>query len=279
MRVLVLASGGKDSAFAHWWAALQGWDVVGLITARVSSDDSWMFQVAASGIAGVQAAATGVPWRPVPVSGEAEVEVGELELGLRVLCPVEWGEVDGLAGEAGWAVASWPTDWSAGAAPRLLEASMLDGPVDALVSGALASEYQRTQLDRLGERLGVRTFAPLWHHARGSHLRHVVGLGFDVRMALVAADGLDASWLGRRLDSGALEELDTLAARHRFDVAGEGGEFETVVLDGPGWCSTIGVEAQVEAGPSRARWWVRRAWLETDIQDGSPAAGDEQHGH
>ena len=45
MRVLVLASAGKDSSYATWWATLRGWDVAGLVTLRVTGDDSMMFQV------------------------------------------------------------------------------------------------------------------------------------------------------------------------------------------------------------------------------------------
>ena len=37
--------GGKDSAAAWWWAMCKGWDVVALVTMRVVSGDSMMFQV------------------------------------------------------------------------------------------------------------------------------------------------------------------------------------------------------------------------------------------
>ena len=43
MKVAILASGGKDSAYASWWAGLQGWDVVSMVTVLVRGKDSMMF--------------------------------------------------------------------------------------------------------------------------------------------------------------------------------------------------------------------------------------------
>ena len=40
VRVAVLASGGKDSTYASWWAQLQGWEVVSLVTVLVKGEDS-----------------------------------------------------------------------------------------------------------------------------------------------------------------------------------------------------------------------------------------------
>ena len=106
-------------------------------------------------------------------------------------------------------------------------------PIDGFVSGALASEYQRTRLEGVGHRLGLRSFTPLWHKPPMEVLRTVSGHGWDVRFAAVAAEGLDESWLGRRLDAAAAAQLEALHARHGVHPGGEGGEYETLVLDAP----------------------------------------------
>lgn len=49
----------------------------------------------------------------------------------------------------------------------------------------------------------------------------------------VSAEGLDATWLGRVLDNDALDELEALSKVHRFNVDGEGGEYETLVVRAP----------------------------------------------
>ena len=35
--------------------------------------------------------------------------------------------------------------------------------VDGIVSGALASEYQRRRIDQICDHIGIKSFAPLWH--------------------------------------------------------------------------------------------------------------------
>ena len=49
----------------------------------------------------------------------------------------------------------------------------------------------------------------------------------------VAAEGLTRKWLGKVLNGKSIKELISLASRYRFNPAGEGGEYETLVLDAP----------------------------------------------
>lgn len=114
-----------------------------------------------------------------------------------------------------------------------LAAALSDIPVDGFVSGALASEYQRTRLERIGHKLGLRSFTPLWHKTPEQVLATVTHPTWDVRFAAVAAEGLGERWLGRRLDPIAAQELAVLRQRHGLHVGGEGGEYETLVLDAP----------------------------------------------
>lgn len=144
-----------------------------------------------------------------------------------------------------------------------LEEGLRGLPVDALVSGAVASEYQRTRLDRVGHRLGFRTFAPLWHKRAEDVLETVVRFGYDVRFAAVAAEGLGEEWLGARLDDARIARLLALRDARRVHPAGEGGEFETLVLDAPTYRKRIVVdEARTEWARDRGTWRVLRAHLE-----------------
>ena len=114
-----------------------------------------------------------------------------------------------------------------------LEAMLSSYELDGFVSGALRSDYQRNRLERLGEALGLRTWTPLWHQRPEDHLRGLAAHGFEVMVTSVSAEGLDASWLGRVLDHDALDELEALSKVHRFNVDGEGGEYETLVVRAP----------------------------------------------
>ena len=69
MRVVILGSGGKDSAYSTWWAIMRGWEVKAIATMCVTGDDSMMFQTQGVAIAGMQAASAGIPWLPILTSG------------------------------------------------------------------------------------------------------------------------------------------------------------------------------------------------------------------
>jgi uncharacterized protein (TIGR00290 family) len=56
---------------------------------------------------------------------------------------------------------------------------------------------------------------------------------FEIVIVSVSAMGLDASWLGRRLDANAISELTKLSSKYGFNLTFEGGEAETIVTDCP----------------------------------------------
>ena len=49
----------------------------------------------------------------------------------------------------------------------------------------------------------------------------------------VYAYGLNRIWLGRQIDREALDGLVELNRKYQVSVIGEGGEYETLVLDAP----------------------------------------------
>lgn len=104
-----------------------------------------------------------------------------------------------------------------------------DTKADAVVSGAVASEYQRVRVEQVCQELGLRSFMPLWH--KKQLWQEMLDAGFKVMITGVAAEGLGKDWLGRIIDERALKELQALAGKHRIHPIGEGGEFETLVVD------------------------------------------------
>jgi diphthine-ammonia ligase len=114
-----------------------------------------------------------------------------------------------------------------------LEKALEGREIDGIVSGALRSDYQKSRLERMAERLGIRSWTPLWHQDGREHVANMVENGFEIMITSVSADGLDASWLGHVLNEASFLQLEELALRYRFHVEGEGGEYETLVLSGP----------------------------------------------
>jgi ABC transporter with metal-binding/Fe-S-binding domain ATP-binding protein len=134
--------------------------------------------------------------------------------------------------------------------------------VDGIVSGALASEYQRRRLDQVCQSIGIKSFAPLWHKNQRDYLYEMVGEGFEVMVTGCYAGGLDESWLGRALDREALAKLERLHDRYGISVAGEGGEYESFVANGPHMGRRVLVEYEKEWKRDSGRILVRKAWLE-----------------
>jgi|TARA_B100001996_G_scaffold372906_1_gene349799 uncharacterized protein (TIGR00290 family) len=231
VKVAILASGGKDSTYAAWWAGLQGWEVVSMVTVLVRGEDSMMFQLQNSWIAGLQAYSIGTSWKPVFSNGEEEMEILDLEMA--------------LCGK-GPSSSSLENIWPEGVeVPYDLE--IHNGPleIDGLVVGALRSDYQKTRIERMCERLGVRSFCPLWHKSQFDHMDSLVEHGFEVVFTSVSTEGMDEEWVGKKLDEESLMILKEASGEYRFNLDGEGGEFETIVTDAPHMNSKILIEGDV----------------------------------
>jgi diphthine-ammonia ligase len=105
--------------------------------------------------------------------------------------------------------------------------------VEGVVSGAVFSQYQKTRIDRLCEELRLASIAPLWQRDPSELLTEIIELGFHVIFTGVYAHGLDRGWLGRLIDKEALDDLVELNSKYQLSIIGEGGEYETLVLDAP----------------------------------------------
>jgi len=230
MRVAILASGGKDSSYASWWALLQGWEVVSLVTVGVTGEDSMMFQIPNTAVAGLQSASIGVPWLPVISNGSEESEVTDLERA-----------ISGLACTDKAFEEMWP-EYFITPEHLMLHSGELD--IDGLVVGALRSDYQKTRIELMCERIGIHSFCPLWHKEESCHMSSLLSHGFKVVFTSVSCEGMDRRWLGLELDEESLESLRVLANEYRFNLDGEGGEFETIVTDAPHFSKAIAIEGK-----------------------------------
>ena len=69
--------------------------------------------------------------------------------------------------------------------------------------------------------------------------------GFGVVFTSVSTEGMSTDWVGRTLDRESLEELMGLSKNHRFNLDGEGGEFETIVVSAPHMARDLILEGEV----------------------------------
>jgi diphthine-ammonia ligase len=113
----------------------------------------------------------------------------------------------------------------------VLENILITLNIDGIVAGAIASNYQMRRIKALCDKLELEVYAPLWNKGE-TLLRNMCEL-MEIIVVQVAAYGMDKSWLGRRLDVSAVQDLLRLNKTYRVHVMGEGGEYETLVLDAP----------------------------------------------
>ena len=214
---VALYSGGKDSAWALHQACESGLSV-GRLLIVTPAPDSWLFHVPGTRWADTVGKAVGIP--------TTRGDIGTLD---------DSGRSSSAHG-----------DHEAAELERALRrvARELDGELAGIISGAVESSFQRDRLDALSERLGIEHHAPLWQADPMEAARRMLDDGFDIHVVAVGAAGLDRSWLGRPFDTAAIDELDDLNRTYGVHPLGEGGEFETLVIDGPHMDTGLVVDGQ-----------------------------------
>jgi diphthine-ammonia ligase len=135
--------------------------------------------------------------------------------------------------------------------------------VDAIVSGAVASTYQKSRIEKICEQLRLKCIAPLWHKNPLDILNEIVDLKFDVIITGVYAYGFNKEWLGRKIDDASVKALIELNKQYGVSLVGEGGEYETLVLDAPFFKKRMKiVEAEKIWKNQNGYFLVRRTKLE-----------------
>ncbi|MBI2106428.1 diphthine--ammonia ligase [Candidatus Woesearchaeota archaeon] len=193
MKLGVLFSGGKDSSYALF-KAMQKDKVVCLISVISESEESYMFHTPIDNVE-EQARKIRLPLVKVKTKGEKEKELNDLKKAIKIA--VEKYKIEGV------------------------------------VTGAVESVYQASRIQKICNELDIYCFNPLWKMNQVELLKEIVKAGFKVKIVKVAADGLDEKWINRIIDEEVLEKLVELSKKYRFNVAAEGGEYESEVVDFP----------------------------------------------
>ena len=105
--------------------------------------------------------------------------------------------------------------------------------VDAVISGAIASNYQRVRIEEVCTDLGLLSYTPLWGKNQERLLKDMLLSGMKIMIVAVAAYGLGEDFLGKIIDEDVLEKLREVERKYSINIAGEGGEYESFVLDAP----------------------------------------------
>jgi len=190
-----LISGGKDSLYAAYLMHKLNYNIKCFVTIQSENPDSFMYHTPNTKWVRLQAKAASAPIIFKLTKGKPEEELEDL--------------------------------FSA------LKEAQKKFDIKGVVLGALYSRYQRNRIERICNALGLKMFPPLWHINQETEMRELLKEGFDVIITKVAAEGLNKNWLGKKISTKTIERLLELKERFAINVAGEGGEFETFVLDCP----------------------------------------------
>jgi len=192
MKVAVLFSGGKDSAMAVHYAMQQGWDIEALIAVKPKNTEAYLWHYSTVEWTILQAQAMSLPLILLKAD----------EIGPNV--------------EA-----------------NVLEKVFSKLKIKTLLLGGVG--LQKTQISsvkKIAEKHKIKVLIPYETYSSEQLLREEIQAGFDIRITNVAVDGLGPEWLGKKLDGNAALNMKMLAEKHGFNILGEGGHYDSFVVDG-----------------------------------------------
>ncbi|EPY49481.1 endoribonuclease [Schizosaccharomyces cryophilus OY26] len=104
--------------------------------------------------------------------------------------------------------------------------------LEAVSTGAILSTYQRTRVENVCKRLGLVSLSYLWQMEQTKLLDDMIQSGLQAVLIKVAAIGLTRRDLNKTLGE---MQPKLMSLKKKFDLhpCGEGGEYETLVLDCP----------------------------------------------
>ena len=195
MKLGVLFSGGKDSTYSAWLAKENGYELTCLISIFSENPESYMFHTPSIKQVKKQAEVMEIPIIVQKTKGNKEEELEDLEIAI--------------------------------------EKAKQKYKIQGIVSGAIQSVYQASRIQKICDKLNLECFNPLWQKNEEEYLAELIQNNFKVILTGVSAYPLDESFLGKKINQEFINELKKISQKYKINIAGEGGEFETFVLNCP----------------------------------------------
>jgi diphthine-ammonia ligase len=249
LNVIALISGGKDSFYSILHCIQNGHKVVALgnlypppqkLQAKTSTGNeeeteeeedlnSFMYQTVGHAIIPLYEAALGIPLYRQQITGSA-IQTGTSYSHATIQNPTSSQHEN--------------EDETESLIPLLRKVMTAHPEANALSTGAILSTYQRTRIESVALRLGLTPLSYLWQYphlppgTQSSLLNDMRAAGLDARIVKVASGGLDESFLWVNVAGeegiGRVEKgMRRFGSGGGGALLGEGGEFETLVIDGP----------------------------------------------
>ncbi|KAK3718333.1 hypothetical protein LTR37_005146 [Vermiconidia calcicola] len=231
LKAVCLISGGKDSLFSMLHCLANGHEVLALANLHPPLDndgvedmDSYMYQTVGHAVIPLYEKALELPLYRQQILGSA------------VNQSKSYGAAYGMAPDH--------ADETESLVPLLRTVIAKHSDVNAVNTGAILSDYQRTRVESVAIRLGLTPLSYLWQwpnippHSQTSLLEDMNAVDQDARIIKVASGGLDDTFLWQNVaDPHTIGRLERAAKRFGGSedgaALGEGGEYETLAVAGP----------------------------------------------
>lgn len=227
MKFIGLVSGGKDSIYSICKLIDEGHTLVAILHVYTDEaySDSYMFQTVGSEIARLQGYCLGVPI--YTYASHCKALCTDLDY---MKCGGD--EVEDLF--------------------KAVKHTMESCSFEGVCSGAILSTYQKNRVINVCNRLGLESLAPLWNRNQKELLVEMGNYGIDARIIKVASTFLEKSCLNMNLKE-INDYMINKPTKYEINYCGEGGEYETVVLDCPHFKNRIQPESMEICGHPEER--------------------------
>ncbi|HLC64661.1 MAG TPA: diphthine--ammonia ligase [Candidatus Nanoarchaeia archaeon] len=202
MKVAIMYSGGKDSTYAIDFAKEKGWEIAYLLSVKPTRTDCFLYHFATVEMTKDLAQILGI--RHIYTTCNVADPVQEAEIVKRIV---------------------------------------VQNPVDAVILGGTG--LQMTQIRSIQNALRPYRIEVFAAHSGLEHddvMQEMLKKGYKFMISQVASYGLNKEWLGRVLDKNTMDELFERSKVFGFHAGGEGGYYDTLVLDGPIFSKRLDIE-------------------------------------
>jgi len=207
LKLAILFSGGKDSCLALHKALEKGHEIVCLLSILPETTDSFMFHKPDLRLLKQQTKELDIPLIIQKSKGEEDKELEDLK--------------------------------------KLIK--KVRKKIDGICVGGIASSYQGNRVKKICSELGLKFYAPLWDYSAEQLWKELLDNKFKVIMTKIACEGISKEFLGKIIDWESFEKLKKLSEKFKFDLTGEGGDFETAVLFMPEFKKEIKISFDVKS--------------------------------
>ena len=196
MRLAAFFSGGKDSTFAIYSAKKHGHTVEVLLTLFPKSDESHLLHHPNILQTKMQSKSMQIP-QIIDISKDIESNIEELEL------------------------------------DNLIKTAKKTYEFEGIVHGGILSKYQKNKFESLCKNNDLKLISPIWQKNPLLYMKELLDNNFEFIISSVSTEGLDKSWIGKKISYQEIDELEQLSNKFQFNLNFEGGEAETFVINCP----------------------------------------------